>query len=257
MKALISFYCLLIIFLISCTEEASTYVGDIDPTTSGVVKGIIVDSLSRAPLKNVEILVSDIMQGSEFDLVDSTDEAGEFFLDSLFEQNYYFSFNTPGYFCKIVLVDVKDSLTLEKPIALERHRFPYDELPVDEFPTDSTADGFYYRLDPSVYYENSNWFIDYNSEPDEFANINTLVDSVIISLLRSDIKIDTVWYKYWQADCGAALVAFNPNFVVKLSEDNPAIRKNNFIDFDFTLTVPQNCIDSTEKVLRYSFFYDE
>lgn len=247
---------ILIVVLVSCDTNQSVYYGTPKPTRSGFVKGSVIDSTSQKPIANVNVMISDIIAGSEFTDTAVTDFQGKFEIKSVYEKDHYLSFKTMGYKCKNIYISVVDTLEISKEINLERIKYPYKIVPIEEMPTDSTKPSFYYKLDPSVYLQESfgNWHITYNASESEVNNVKAKVDSVIITLLRNNIKPDTLWYKFYQSSCNGFLVAFDPVLVVKLKEESEVITEFNFIPHDFEILLNRNCVDSSHTILRNTFF---
>lgn len=239
----------------SCGENPSEYVGDSDPTKSGIITGTVIDKTSGESLSNVKIYVKEIMAESDF--LDSalTDDAGRFSIFDVYEQQYYLEFYTKGYNTKILLVSVEDTLRLLEPVGLERHKYPYEYFYIDEFPIEPKNNGYYYRIDPNYFNEDRSWTVQYDETPNRVSKIHRKLDSLSISLIRDDIKVDTLWYKFFQYECGALLIEDKADLVIKLTENNPDMVSHNFIPYDFDISKWQNCVSDTSKMFaRYYFF---
>jgi hypothetical protein len=236
----------------SCKSNPTNAVGDTEPTTSGYVRGNVVDSTSNSPLSNVQVIIYDIEANSTFSDTVFTDDSGRFEIGSIYEKNFYLSLKTIGYVCRNILISVSDTLELLKPIALERNHYPYVKLQIEEIPNKPENAKFYYQLSNSSY--SSEWHTPYNSSQTEIRNIEGKIDSVIISLLRNDIKPDTLWYKFWQPGCSSSESFFDPNLIVMLSDESEKIIELSFVPYDFNIIFDENCIDSSETILRNTFF---
>ena len=246
----------ILITLISCGENPSEYVGDTDRTKSGMITGTVVDSSSRESLSNVKIYVEDIMAGSDFSDSTITNNAGEFSVVNVFEQEYYLQFCTKGYKPKTILVNVEDTLRLSEPIKLERNRYPYEYFSVEEFPAEPSNNGYYYRIVPNYFNEDRSWTIPYDESPNRVSIIHRKLDSLTIRLIRDEIKVDTLWYKFFQYECGALLIEDKPDLVIKLTEDNSNMGSHNFIPYDFDISAWRNCVNDTTKMFTRYFFFE-
>lgn len=245
----------ILVVLTSCGENPSEYVGDSDPTKSGVITGSVIDSTSLENLSNTKVFVYEIMANSDFIDSTTTDEFGRFTISNVYEQQYYLQIQTKGYESKILLVNVEDTLRIQEPIKLKRHQYPYEYFYVDDFPIAPKSNGYYYRIDPNYFNEDRSWTIQYDESPNRVSIIHRKIDSLTISLIRDDIKVDTLWYKFFQYECGALLIEDKPDLVIKLTEDNTDMVNHNFIPYDFDISKWQNCVSDTSKMFaRYYFF---
>lgn len=240
----------------SCGENPSEYVGDSDPTKSGVIIGTVIDKTSGGSLSNVKIYVKEIMAESDFMDSTTTDNTGRFLVFNVFEQEYYLEFCTKGYNTQTILVNVEDTLRISEPIGLERHKYPYEYFYINEFPIAPKNDGFYYRMDPNYFNEDRSWTIPYDESPNRVSIIHRKLDSLAISLIRDDIKVDTLWYKFFQYECGALMVEDKSDLVIKLTEDNSSMVSHNFIPYDFDISKWQNCVSDTSKMFARYFFFE-
>ncbi len=256
-KSIYRFIIVSILFsLISCGENPSKYVGDSDRTKSGVITGKVVDSSSGESLSNVKILIEDIMAGSAFLDSTITNNAGEFSVLNLYEQEYYLQFCTKGYKPKTILLNVEDTLRLSEPIELDRNRYPYEYFSVEEFPTEPKGNGSYYSLDPDIFTNDRSWAIAYNDSHFLVEKIHRKLDSISISLIRNDFNVDSLWYKFFQHKCGALLVEDKSDLVVKLKGPDDHITSSGFIPYDFDISVWLDCVNDTSKMFTRYFFFE-
>lgn len=179
---------------------------------------------------------------------------GKFEIGNIFEQEYYLEINTKGYVCRTILVNVKDTLKIKDPVKLKRNRYPYNYISVDEFPTAPESNGYYYQLDPIVFRNDRSWAIPFNESPTLVSKIHRKIDSLTIAVIRDDIIVDSLWYKFFQYSCGAFLVEVPADMVIKLEEDNQKILDHNFIPVDLSTLDWHHCFDSTASIANYYFF---
>lgn len=242
-------------FLISsCDDEPTKYVGDRDLSPAGFIKGSISDSASGEKLSDVKIVITEILFESDFSDTVVTNANGEFFIDGITQQEYYLEINTKGYKCRTILVDVEDTLDMKNPVKLQRNHYPYNYVSVDEFPNRPESRAYYYQLDPTVFSNDRSWAIPFDASPVTVSKIHYKIDSLIVEVIRDDIKVDSLWYKFFQFSCGAALMEVPPGMVVKLEEDDQKILDHNFKPVDLNIIDWQNCFDSTASIANYYFF---
>lgn len=245
---------LVIFFLSNCDDTPNKYVGDTDPTKSGFIKGAVSDSVSDEGLSGVKVVILEIFYGSDFSDTVVTDSNGEFFIDNIYEQEYYLEINTKGYVCRTILVDVTDTLKMNNPVKLQRNHYPYNYVSVDEFPSEPESSVYYYQLDPIVFRNDRSWAIPFNASPATVSKVHRKIDSLIISVIRDDIKVDSLWYKFFQYSCGASLVEVPADLILKLEEDDQKILDHNFIPVDLQSLDWHHCFDSTASIANYYFF---
>lgn len=245
---------ILIVFFYACKSNPVSYVGDKERTKSGFIVGAIIDSTSREPLTNVKIIITEIFANSDFADTVTTNELGKFEIGNIFEQEYYLEINTKGYVCRTILVNVKDTLKIMDPVKLQRNRYPYNYISIDEFPTEPESNGYYYQLDPNVFRNDRSWAIPFNESPTLVSKIHRKIDSLTISVIRDDIMVDSLWYRFFQYSCGAFPLEVPADMVIKLEEDNQKILDHNFIPVDLSTLDWHHCFDSTASIANYYFF---
>ncbi len=245
---------LLLVLFYSCKSNPVSYAGDKERTKSGFIVGAIIDSTSREPLTNVKIIITEIFANSDFADTVTTNNLGQFEIGNIYEQEYYLEINTKGYKCKTLLLNVKDTLRMESPIQLQRNRYPFEYVEIDDFPTSPKGEGFYYRVNPELFINDRSWAIPYNASKSLVDKIHRKLDSLTISLIRNDFRVDTLWYKFFQYECGDFLIEVKSDLVIKLKTDNASILNNNFIPYDFNNSSWYSCADSSEAIARYFFF---